>query len=110
MPYYSTEYLPVFDESIPIILITATLCIMPHYFYLARCADDSLYAGTCVDLAARAAKHNDGKGGKYTRSRLPLAIIYHEAFETLGEARRREAEVKAWTKTKKERFVHCKQR
>ena len=77
---------------------------MPHYFYIARCKDDSLYAGTCVDLAEREAKHNEGKGAKYTRSRRPIRIMYHEEFETLGEARKREAEVKRWRKDKKELF------
>lgn len=78
-----------------------------HYFYLARCGDGSLYAGTCVDLAAREAVHNSGKGAKYTRSRLPVAIVYHESFATLAEARRRENEVKKWKKEEKERLVNC---
>lgn len=78
---------------------------MPHYFYLARCADDSLYAGTCINLEEREQKHNDGKGAKYTRSRLPISIIYHEQYETLPEARRREAEVKQWSKSQKEEMV-----
>ena len=78
---------------------------MPHYFYLARCSDRSLYAGTCLDLAEREAKHNEGKGAKYTRSRLPIAIIHHEAFLTLSEARKREAEVKTWSKAKKEATI-----
>ena len=75
---------------------------MPHYFYFARCVDGSLYAGTCVDLAAREAKHNDGSGAKYTRSRRPVRIVYSEEFETISEARRREAEVKRWRKVEKE--------
>lgn len=78
---------------------------MPFYFYFARCADGSLYAGTCLDLAARVAKHNEGKGAKYTRSRLPITIIYHEEFSTLGDARRREIEVKQWRKSDKEDLV-----
>lgn len=78
---------------------------MPHYFYLARCADGSLYAGTCVNIAEREAKHNDGTGAKYTRSRLPVKIIYHEEFELLRDARRREAEIKTWSKEDKERLV-----
>ena len=78
---------------------------MPHFFYLARCADASLYAGTCVDLAEREAMHNEGKGAKYTRSRLPVRIVYHETFAMLGEARRREAEVKKWRRAKKEILV-----
>lgn len=78
---------------------------MPHYFYLARCADRSLYAGTCMNLMEREAKHNDGTGAKYTRSRRPIKFIYHEKFTTLGEARKREAEVKRWKKRVKEKLV-----
>lgn len=76
-----------------------------HFFYLARCADGSLYAGTCIDVAAREAKHNDGTGAKYTRSRRPVSIIYHEPFATISDARKREAEVKKWPKDAKEKLV-----
>jgi putative endonuclease len=79
--------------------------VYKHFFYLARCADGSLYAGTCLDLQAREAMHNSGKGAKYTRSRCPIRIIYHERCESLSHARRREAEVKRWTKQKKEELV-----
>ena len=72
------------------------------FFYLARCSDGSLYAGTCIDLAERERKHNEGKGAKYTRSRLPVKFVYSEAFDSLSAARRREAEVKRWPKAKKE--------
>ena len=78
---------------------------MPHYFYLARCADGSLYAGTCIDLAAREAMHNAGKGAKYTRSRKPVKMIYREEFALLSEARSREAHVKALSKAEKEELV-----
>ena len=78
---------------------------MPHFFYLARCADGSLYAGTCIDVAAREDKHNSGRGAKYTRSRLPLHIIYTEMFETIRDARKREAEVKSWHKSQKESLL-----
>lgn len=78
---------------------------MSHYFYLARCSDGSLYAGTCVDLIERAQKHNDGKGAKYTRSRLPVEIVYHEEFATLGDARRREIAVKKMSKKIKEALI-----
>ncbi len=78
-----------------------------HYFYLARCADNSLYAGTCVDLDARLEKHNAGTGAKYTRSRRPVQIAHSEEFPTLGDARRREAEVKRWSKEKKEELLEA---
>jgi len=75
---------------------------MPHYFYFARCSDGSLYAGYTNDLEKREAAHNNGKGAKYTAGRAPVRIIYSETFESKGDALRREAEVKKWTKKKKE--------
>ena len=77
----------------------------PYYFYLARCADGSLYAGSCVDLQAREDKHNAGKGAKYTRGRLPVQFVHHESFPTRADACRREAEVKRWPKARKEVLV-----
>jgi len=77
-----------------------------HYVYLARCADGSLYAGTCIDVAAREAVHNSGKGSKYTRSRLPLKIVYTEEYGTLSEARKREAAVKKLSKAEKEALCY----
>ncbi len=78
---------------------------MPHYFYLARCADSTLYAGTCIDLKEREAKHNAGKGAKYTRGRGPIKIIYSEEFKTLSEARKREAEVKKLSRSEKVQLI-----
>jgi putative endonuclease len=79
--------------------------LMPHFFYLARCADGSLYAGTCVDVMQRQEMHNSGKGAKYTRGRGPVEILYTETFETLSEARKREAAVKKFSKVQKEELV-----
>ena len=78
---------------------------MPHYFYLARCSDDSLYAGTCVDLKEREEKHNIGKGAKYTRGRGPVQIVYHEKYGSRSAALKREAEVKKWRKSEKEALI-----
>lgn len=74
---------------------------VPHFVYLARCKDDSLYVGTCVDLSAREALHNAGKGSKYTRSRLPVAFVYHEEHPTLSAVRKREASLKKLTRVEK---------
>ena len=81
---------------------------MSYYFYLARCSDGSLYSGSCNDIQARESRHNAGKGAKYTRSRRPVKIIYHEEFVLLVEARRREAQVKTWSKAEKEHLVSGK--
>jgi putative endonuclease len=78
---------------------------MSYFFYLARCSDGSLYSGSTNHLGDREKRHNDGKGAKYTQLRRPVKIIYSEGFETLVRARRREAQVKTWSRIKKERLV-----
>lgn len=78
---------------------------MSYYFYLARCNDESLYAGSCIDIVKREARHNSGKGAQYTRLRRPITIIYHEKYSRLLEARRREMQVKKWSRIKKENLA-----
>jgi putative endonuclease len=78
---------------------------MAYLFYLARCADGTLYVGSCNDLQEREERHNEGKGAKYTRDRRPIKIIYSEEFMTLVEARRRELQVKKWSRMKKENLA-----
>src|SRR5574340_195863 len=46
------------------------------WVYLLRCRDGSLYAGATNDLAGRVARHAAGKGARYTRSRLPVALVH----------------------------------
>ena len=75
------------------------------YTYLARCNDGSLYAGYTVDLNEREVKHNDGKGSRYTRVRLPVKIVYSEEFQTKSEAMKREYEIKCLSKKEKEGLV-----
>ena len=67
---------------------------MKHYAYLLRCSDGSLYAGYTVNLTRRVATHNAGKDAKYTRSRLPVELVYWEEFETEHEAKSREWHLK----------------
>ncbi|MFH0776292.1 MAG: GIY-YIG nuclease family protein [Patescibacteria group bacterium] len=78
---------------------------MSFYFYLARCSDESLYAGFCVNLKNRERAHNEGKGAKYTRARRPVKIVYSEEFSSRTEAMRREAQIKNWSRIKKENLI-----
>lgn len=75
------------------------------YVYLARCADDSLYAGSCVNLEEREQTHNDGKGAKYTRSRLPVSVVYSEECDDWSSALKREAEIKKLTRDQKLQLI-----
>lgn len=62
--------------------------------YILKCADDTLYTGITNDLEARLAKHESGKGAKYTRSRGPYEVIFTENHETRSDASKREAAIK----------------
>ena len=76
------------------------------FFYLARCSDDSLYAGVCLDLDQRIAEHNTGTGTKYTCGRRPVELAYWETYTTKGDALRREAVVKKKTRKEKEHLIY----
>ena len=76
-----------------------------NYTYILRCGDGSLYTGWTNDLEKRIRTHNEGRGGKYTRSRLPVQLVYHEEFETKEEAMRREWEIKQLTRAEKEKLI-----
>lgn len=72
-----------------------------YYTYLLKCADNTLYCGYTVDLDKRLAKHNAGKASKYTRGRLPVELVYWEAFASQHEAMAREYQLKQLTREEK---------
>jgi putative endonuclease len=59
---------------------------MAFYTYLLTCADGTLYAGWTNDLEKRLGVHNQGKGAKYTRARLPVALAAMWEFPSQSEA------------------------
>ncbi|BDG05856.1 hypothetical protein AMOR_48520 [Anaeromyxobacter oryzae] len=69
--------------------------------YLLRCRDGSLYAGATNDLAARVARHAAGRGARYTRSRLPVVLVWTATARGRGAALRREAALKRLTRAEK---------
>ena len=78
---------------------------MSYSVYILECSDKSYYIGCTNDLNRRLKQHNESKwGAHYTKIRRPVILKYSEQFETLPEARRREAEIKGWRREKKERL------
>lgn len=71
------------------------------YVYMLRCRDDSLYTGYTDDVERRLAVHRSGKGAKYTRSRLPVELVYREELPDKSAALRREAAIKKLPRAKK---------
>ena len=76
-----------------------------YFVYMLRCADGSLYTGFTNDPVRRCAVHNSGKGAKCTRARLPVALVYTEAYEQKSAALKREAALKKLTHEQKENMI-----
>ena len=75
------------------------------FAYLVRCADGTLYGGYTTDLQKRLAAHNSGKGAKYTRSRLPVELVWWEECPTKECAMSREWQVKHLSREEKLKLV-----
>lgn len=75
------------------------------YAYILECGDGTLYTGYTVDLAKRLKCHNAGKASRYTRSRLPVKLVYFEEFALKNEAMRREWEIKQLSRAEKLQLI-----
>lgn len=73
--------------------------------YILRCADNSLYTGVATDVDARLARHNAGKGAKYTRGRRPVKLVYREAANGRSAALKRELAIKRMPVAAKRRLT-----
>ena len=78
--------------------------------YMLRCRDGTLYTGATNDLARRLDRHAAGRGSRYTRSRLPVRLVFSEPARDRGAALRREAALKRLTRREKLALVAAKPR
>ena len=76
-----------------------------YLVYILRCGDGSLYTGITNDLPRRLAAHSSGRGAKYTRSRLPVELVWHEEQPDKSAALRRELQIKALSRAEKLRLI-----
>ena len=80
-----------------------------NYTYIVLCADGTLYTGWTNDIEKRLQAHNSGEGAKYTRSRLPVTLVYYESYETKEEAMSREWHIKRMTRAQKMKLFSDRQ-
>ena len=73
--------------------------------YVLKCSDGSFYSGSTTDIIRRVYEHNQGKGAKYTRSRLPVNLIYLESYPDRSSAQKAEAAFKKLNRKQKEIFI-----
>lgn len=76
------------------------------FVYIVQCRDGSLYTGWTIDLIKRIAKHNEGKGAKYTRSRCPVTLVYTERHNNKNEAMSREKLIQRLTREDKLKLIN----
>ena len=80
----------------------------PCFVYMVECADGTLYTGWTTDVGRRIKLHNAGRGGRYTRQRRPVHLVYAEPQPDRGAAMRRERALKRLpTRRKRELIVDC---
>ncbi|MDK2982286.1 MAG: putative endonuclease [Chloroflexota bacterium] len=75
------------------------------YTYILKCADGTFYIGSTRNLEKRVWDHQNRQGGKYTRKRLPVELVYCEEHQHIGEAYQREKQIQGWSHKKKQALI-----
>ncbi len=75
------------------------------YFYILRLKSGGLYVGATTDLEQRYQDHQNGNACRTTKLDPPVKLVHSESLPTFSDARKREAQIKRWSRAKKEAFV-----
>jgi putative endonuclease len=78
------------------------------YMYILLCRDKTYYTGSTIDLEHRLWQHQQGEGANYTRTRLPVELVYCEEYDRIADAFAREKQVQAWSHKKKRALIDGK--
>jgi putative endonuclease len=78
---------------------------MTAWLYILRLKSGNLYIGATTDLKQRYQDHQNGKACRTTKLDPPVKVVYSESLPTFSDARKREAQIKRWSRAKKEALV-----
>ncbi len=78
---------------------------MKVYVYIVECSDGTYYTGSTRNLEKRLYEHYSGEGPSYTRSRLPVKLVFQTEFPSFRDAVRFEKQVKGWNRKKKKALI-----
>ena len=78
---------------------------MAAFVYLLRCSDGTLYCGWSTDPDRRLRQHQAGRASRYTRTRLPVELVYTRELASRSEAMREEARIKRLSPADKRRLA-----
>ncbi|MGO9566468.1 MAG: GIY-YIG nuclease family protein [Desulfomonilaceae bacterium] len=78
---------------------------MSWFVYILRRSDNSLYCGITTDLGRRIEAHSSGTGARYTRSRVPVQLVWYVRAASKSAAFKEEFRIKRLQKDEKELLV-----
>jgi putative endonuclease len=78
---------------------------MTYFVYILQAKDGFLYTGTTTNLEERIKRHNCGRGGRFTKGRRPLKLVYYETLSDLKSAMRREIQIKKLSRLHKQKLI-----
>jgi putative endonuclease len=78
---------------------------MACFCYILECADGTYYTGWTLDPERRTVQHNRGRGARYTRTRLPVRLVYVEALPDRSAAMKRERVIKTLPRKGKKKLI-----
>ena len=82
---------------------------MLWYVYIAESRFKHFYTGITNNPELRIIEHNSGKGSQMATQQGPFVLVYvSKVFPDKSSARKREAQIKKWTKAKKEKLIQGK--
>lgn len=73
---------------------------MKVFVYLIENKEGKIYVGVSKDPEKRLKEHNSRRGSIFTK-KGNFKIIFIEEYETLKDARKREIQIKKWSRVKK---------
>lgn len=101
IPFLAHSPLSTLDGILYIRIVTA----MPFFVYILLCSDGSYYVGHTDDLVARVRVHESGDGCQHTRARLPVILVFSQAFQDRQYAKAAERQLKGWSRAKKQALI-----
>jgi len=78
---------------------------MTAWTYIFRLKSGQLYIGSTTNLDRRFAEHTAGQACRTTKLDPPVKVVYSESLPTFSNARKREEQIKRWSRAKKEALV-----
>lgn len=76
-----------------------------NYVYMIKDEKQNLYIGITNNPERRLGEHNNSCGANFTKDSKTFYIVFLEKHNTLADARKREVQIKKWSRSKKEKLI-----